>query len=289
MARVSFVAALKQAGITAAWVVLYIAAGVLVTIAVSNFVPGLGGPDWFLARNGFYEVAGFLFATWLIGAVLAKRSWDQMGWRRAGALGFARHLAGGLGLGAVLAAVAVGLSLLVNGAALHRAGEPAPGVPSAVVPIAIGFVGSALGEELMFRGFPLRRVADAAGPWAATLILAACFAAMHLGNPAASALGTVNIFLAGVWFSVAFFSPGGMALAWGLHTGWNAGLALLFGVPVSGYALAASSVAYQAGTRAWVDGGPFGPEGGVVGTVAFLAGLAVLLRGRTLRPKEWFA
>lgn len=290
MARVSF-AGLKQAGITLAWLVLYIAVGVLVSILVSEVVPGVGGADWAFARNACYSVAGFLFSSWLVGRILAKRTWEQMGWRRGGRGGFARHWFSGLGLGVVMAAAAVGLCLLLDGAVLRRAAapDPATGAATALLPVAIALLFAALGEELMFRGFPLRRLADTAGAWRASILLGACFAAMHMRNPDASVLSTVNIFIAAMWFSVAFFSAGGMGLAWGLHTGWNAGLALLFGVPVSGYALAIAPVQYQPGSRAWVDGGAFGPEGGLVGTLLFLAGLAVLLRGRSLRPQAWFA
>lgn len=82
--------------------------------------------------------------------------------------------------------------------------------------------------------------------------------------------------LAGVWLACAFFSPGAMPLAWGAHFGWNATLALAFDAPVSGYAFAVPGIDYRPGTHAWVDGGAFGPEGGVAATLVMLAGSAGL-------------
>ena len=87
----------------------------------------------------------------------------------------------------------------------------------------------------MFRGYPLRRLADAVGPGAATVVLALGFGAAHLVESRADVLVARSTSRSRrLWLGVAFFSRGGMALAWGLHLGWNAGLSLVFDAPVSG-------------------------------------------------------
>src|SRR5439155_935545 len=98
----------------------------------------------------------------------------------------------------------------------------------------------------------------------ATWLGAIGFGLAHLGNPSATAFSTVNVALAGVWLACAFFSPGAMPLAWGAHFGWNATLALGFEAPVSGYVFPQPAIAYRAGAHGWIDGGAFGPEGGIV-------------------------
>jgi membrane protease YdiL (CAAX protease family) len=148
----------------------------------------------------------------------------------------------------------------------------------------LGVLLAALGEELAFRGYPLSRLADAVGPAGAAGLSAVLFGAAHLANPQATVLGVVNIALAGVWLSLAFFSPGGMPLAWGVHFGWNAALAELFHAPVSGYAFPGPGIHYSPGRYTWLDGGLFGPEGGLVGTVAIVAGVAIVWRARRVRP-----
>jgi membrane protease YdiL (CAAX protease family) len=274
---------LKRLGIAIAWLALFAVVGLGVTIGVAELVPGLGGPQWQIVRNGAYELTGFGVATLVVGRLLNKRSWERMGWRRGGSL---LRLGRGVGLGALMAALAIGLAVVLDRAAVHSTPDGAMWLRAAL-PLVVGLVAAALSEELAFRGYPLRRLADAIGPAPALLVISLAFAAAHLGNPAVGAIALGNIALAGVWLSVAFFSTGGMPLAWGAHFGWNAALALAFDAPVSGFTFQVPGVAYTPGAHPWVDGGPFGPEGGVVATIALIAGTAVLLGRRAGRPVQW--
>jgi CAAX protease family protein len=284
-ARASFVDRAKPVGGALGWLLLFAAVGVSVTVGLAEAVPGLGGPEWQVARQGGYEVVGFLAATLVVGRLLNRRSWEWMGWPRRG---LARALARGIGLGGLMAGVAVGLALTVNRAALSVTPEWSHWL-AAALPLGVGLLLAALGEELVFRGYALRRLADAVGPGAALLVLSGGFAAVHLGNPDIGGLALLNIFLAGVWLSVAFFSPGRMPLCWGLHFGWNAGLSLIFDAPVSGITFRTPAVQYTPGRHAWVDGGPFGPEGGIVATIVLVLGTAALLGARVARRREWLA
>ena len=94
-------------------------------------------------------------------------------------------------------------------------------------------VPAALAEELMFRGLPLVVAARAIGRGRAIVLLSVLFALAHLSNPEVTAAGIGNIALAGIFLSLAFYSPGGMWTAFGAHLGWNATLAAL-AAPVSG-------------------------------------------------------
>jgi uncharacterized protein len=271
MARVSFVG-VKRVGIALGWAVFFVAIGVGITIGISELVPGWGGAEWSITRNGSYEAIGFGVATWLVGRVLKKYSWSELGWRRPAVLPWLR----GLALGAVMAAFAIGLAVVLDGARVHVTSDWSLW-PRVALPLIIGLVFAALGEELAFRGFPLRRLSDAFGVLPAMLVLAMLFGLLHAKNPSATVFSTVNVALAAIWLSIAFFSAGGMALAWGAHLGWNAGLALLFDAPVSGYMFQLPVVEYTPGPHPWVDGGAFGPEGGIVATIALFAGTLYLL------------
>jgi membrane protease YdiL (CAAX protease family) len=192
----------------------------------------------------------------------------------------------GVALGGATAAAAIAMSL-ADGARVSLTGLGGAYLPVAGA-FALGLLAAALGEELIFRGYPLRRLAEAIGPGPATALLAIGFAVAHLHNPNASAFGALNIALAAVWLSVAFFSSG-MGLAWGLHAGWNATLGLVFDAPVSGVRFDVPGVDYTLGRHAWVGGGAFGPEAGVVGTLAIIAGIALLLGRRLKQPGRWLA
>jgi hypothetical protein len=264
---------------------LFAAVGLGATLVLTAVVPGVGGGVWWMARNGVYQLVGFGLATWLVGRLANRYGWDRMGWRAPRTL--PRHFLVGLGMGAGLATLAVLLAVATDHAGVHL--THTGGFAAVAAPLAVGFCAAALSEELMFRGYPLRRLADAVGPGAAIGLLAVGFGIAHLANPAASVLSTVNIALAAVWLGAAFFSRGGMALAWGLHFGWNAGLSLAFDAPVSGLAFDVPGVDYTPGAHAWLDGGRFGPEGGLIGTIVFACGVTLLLGRELLRPRAWLA
>ena len=271
MARGSF-AGVKGIGITLGWAALFVGIGVGVIWGASEVVPGWGGREWSIARTGVFEVLGFGLATWIVGRLLKKYSWSALGWRRPAVVPWLR----GIALGALMASLAIGLAVVLDGARVHVTADWSLW-PRVALPLTIGLIFAALGEELGFRGFPLRRFSDAFGVLPAMLLLALLFGLLHAKNPNATVFSTVNVALAAIWLSIAFFSAGGMALAWGAHFGWNAGLAILFDAPVSGYAFQVPVVEYTAGSHAWVDGGTFGPEGGLVATIALFAGTAYLL------------
>jgi len=275
MARVSF-AGLKQLGIALAWLVLFAVISVGVIIGLAEVVPGWGGSTWFLARNGIFGVIGFGVATIVVGRLLNKRSWYEMGWRPRTGASFAH----GLALGAAMATLAILLAVML-GARVSFTGDWNVWAGIAL-PLIVGLVFAALGEELAFRGYPLQRLADAVGVIPAMLVVAVLFGLAHTGNDNATTFAIINISLAAIWLSLAFFSTGGMGLAWGAHLGWNAGLAVLFDAPVSGFEFQVPVVEYTPGNHAWVDGGAFGPEGGVVTTIVLIAGTLYLLTRRAL-------
>jgi membrane protease YdiL (CAAX protease family) len=273
----------KRLAIAIAWIALYavVAAGLAWVLLKLNPVPPRSA--WYNAAATLALAAACGGATWLVGVAWNRQPWEHWGWHR-------RHgadtLVSGAALGVLMAALAVGLAFVANRTTVRLTGDWSRYLGVAG-PLVAFLLAAALFEELMFRGYPLRRLADAIGPRAAVPVLALGFAAGHAAHPGVGAFGLANIALAGVWLSFAFFSPGGMALAWGLHFGWNAGLALLFDAPVSGQRLLVPAVEYQPGRHAWVDGGAFGPEGGAVATIVLIAGTLAVLGKRFRQPKDW--
>ena len=278
---------IKQLAIALAWIVLFAAIAVFITVGIAALVPGWGGQRWFIVRTGLFEVIGFGAATLVVGRWLNKHSWDQLGWHtRPG--GLLPRLFRGVGLGALMAALAIGLAFVIDRATVRLTGDWSAW-PRIALPLGSGLLLAALAEELGFRGYPLRRLADSIGALPAVLVLAILFGLAHSQNPNATFLSTVNVALAAVWLSFAFFSAGGMALAWGAHFGWNAGLSMLFDAPVSGYRFSVPVVEYTPGTRPWVDGGAFGPEGGLVTTLVLIAGTLAVIGVRVKQPRTWLA
>ena len=143
-----------------------------------------------------------------------------------------------------------------------------------LVTLAVG----ALAEEVAFRGYSFRRLIDAIGPVAATIVVSLLFALGHVLNPSATGASTLVTVLAGVLLSVAWLRTHGLWLGWGLHFAWNASMSILFGLPVSGITDFASIVQTRAFGRLWLTGGDYGPEGAAFTVIVLLIGLAVLVR-----------
>jgi hypothetical protein len=135
---------------------------------------------------------------------------------------------------------------------------------------------SAANEELLFRGYPMQVLMKGIGPWGAIMLLSFAFGLVHRDNEGATTLSVLNTVLAGVLLSLAYLKTRSLWLPFGIHVGWNVGLAVILGFPVSGVETASLWTTTVIGPEN-VLGGGYGPEDGVLGTTVFLAGVCVLL------------
>lgn len=246
----------------------------------------IAGVGWTRAGRGLVAlVAPSLAVTLALYVALAR----VMGWGAArirwpiGTRAI-RSLVIGAASGAGLAAAV--LALAVVGGARIVIGEPLGESYLAVaLPLAAGLVLAAALEELLFRGFPLARLAEAVGPMMAAAVLSVLFAVVHIGNPDVSPVGLVNIGLASLFLSAVFFGPGGLAAAIGVHIGWNAMLALGADAPVSGLRFALPALEYFPGPRSVISGGRFGPEGGLAATAVLVPAVVWWTRRNALVTK----
>jgi len=218
---------------------------------------------------------------------LDRRSPASLGlaWRDRFERSFGRDL--GLGLALGLGAVSlVFLGLWALGW-LEIRGITLSG-PALLAPLAgaLGlFALTGLYEETLCRGYLLRNVAEglhgrhlgARGALVAGWIVSSLlFGLMHAGNPNAGWLGLVNVVLLGAVFALPYLVTGSLAVPIGLHIAWNFACGPLFGLPVSGTVPAHSLLAVEVhGPTLWT-GTAFGPEAGLLVTLAALL-LAVAL------------
>lgn len=211
--------------------------------------------------------------------------WAMLRWvdrRPMRELGFAldrrvpRDLAMGLAIGAA-ALVLVVLVLALGGAFRFTS---APGTVGAWLAFAVTalfwLVLPAVAEEVIFRGYPFRALVEGIGPVGATVIMSALFAGVHGAAPNVDAFSLANIFAAGIMLSLAVLWTGSLWFASALHLGWNWATVGLLDLPVSGWELFDAPLYDGAATGPrWLTGGEFGPEGGLVGTLAVAAGITL--------------
>ncbi|MDX1396795.1 MAG: CPBP family intramembrane glutamic endopeptidase, partial [Gemmatimonadota bacterium] len=148
--------------------------------------------------------------------------------------------------------------------------------------------GAAFVEELLFRGYPFQVIERRFGGVAALATTSLLFAAAHGANPNTGALPLVNIGLAGVLLGLAYWRTRSLWFATGVHLGWNWIMAvselsvsgLDFGMPGFDPVLSGPDL---------LTGGAFGPEGGLLVSLASVATIVWMWRwrpkGESLSPR----
>lgn len=127
---------------------------------------------------------------------------------------------------------------------------------------------AASSEEIGFRGVLLQNLSLKLGKVNSTLLLALVFVLFHFFNPNISNVALFNIFLAGILFSVMYFTTKSLWLSISFHTFWNFLQGNIFGIKVSGISSGNSLLAIKYNdSLSMIIGGNFGFEEGFITTV----------------------
>lgn len=151
----------------------------------------------------------------------------------------------------------------------------------------IYFLVGASMEEVLFRGYAFQSLIQGITFLPATIVMAVLFAYLHYFNPNASLLGMVNVAGAAVFFSIAYMKTRALWLPIGIHFAWNFSQTTLFGFPTSGVHFTDKEllVLHQGGPEI-ITGGAFGPEGGLLATLALIVGTWYILKSQKLFAPE---
>ena len=126
-------------------------------------------------------------------------------------------------------------------------------------------------EETFTRGYFMTVLKPSRNLLVIMVVPALLFGLMHAANPGASPLAVLNISLDGLCMGYALIRTGSLWLPVGAHAIWNFLEGSVFGFPVSGITLSSVMQTTVQGP-VWITGGSFGPEGGIITTVAELLG-----------------
>ena len=146
----------------------------------------------------------------------------------------------------------------------------------------VRFLFVAIEEEMLFRGYHLKNMAEGLanlrGATAQRAILLSLlfssigFGLLHMNNPNATWISTLNIAGGGIMLGLGYVLTGELAIPIALHITWNFFQGNVFGFPVSGVADGVSFLSTRESGPDLLTGGAFGPEAGLVGVAALALG-----------------
>jgi hypothetical protein len=196
----------------------------------------------------------------------------------------------GAGLALLFTAMVMGgLSAL----GMIRPAAPGVGAPAGLAVLqgimvaALMFAVQASTEEMIYRGWLQNVIAVRIGPPIAILIATVGFDFAHGLNPGFGLLPGINLVLFAVFLSLLALRTAGLWAGCAWHATWNWSLSNLWGVPLSGIEPeGGTAMAWTLTGPAFMTGGAWGPEGGLLATAVLTGGTvwAALWRGLGTRP-----
>lgn len=211
-----------------------------------------------LARRTSYflrQLIPFLGAYLFLVYVIERRKLVELAWSRVLPEG-----AAGLAAGLAFIASVVGIVWLAGSYVVTGTNPDVEWVR----PLFLAGLGTAIAEEIMFRGVLFRITEEGLGTWGALGISALFFGGVHIMNPGATLWSSVAIAIeAGVLLGLAYHLTRSLPLVMGIHMAWNFTQGTIFGIPVSGMKEKGLFISTRPGSE-WLSGGDFGIEASVV-------------------------
>ena len=136
--------------------------------------------------------------------------------------------------------------------------------------ILVGFA-----EELLSRGYIMSVLRQTKSIAAIMIVPSVIFALLHSFNAGIGIIPYINLTLVGILFSYMYLKSGNIWMPIGYHITWNYFQGNVFGFKVSGTEVEGMlSTTYTKDT--FLNGGAFGPEGGLFVTVILLIGFVIV-------------
>jgi membrane protease YdiL (CAAX protease family) len=237
--------------------------------------------EYVIRVDKYAELVGAVAATAIMLRSIDRRAWADVGLARTAVRGHALLVGWMVGAGANLFAcaglVAVDLLQFVPAAA----GDDGSWL-GAAVRVSLVLVPAALGEEIICRGYLLTVIRDCIGTRGAVVLTSLMFGLLHIPNPGATPASVLVVVLAGLLLATVRIHFDSLYAAWMTHLAWNWIMAVPFHALVSGIRFEAPGYRALAVGPAWLSGGEWGPEGGLIAAFGMSLGLGFiyLRRGR---------
>lgn len=225
-----------------------------------------------MAYEGIFMVVAVAFINFTLFRVFkSTAAWDGWPGLRLGLSGFGTGALVGLGMAAGMFV----LTVLAGGGSFSLDGSPWTEYVLRVASLLLFVLVSTLGEEALFRGYPMTILARATSPGWANLLMAILFSAMHASSTGFNGMVAFNIVIGSLVVGALRFTKGGIPAAWGFHFAWN-GLQVVAGSPLTGLEMDIPGLHYAGKGPDWLSGGALGPEGGIGATLSTLIVLIIM-------------
>jgi uncharacterized protein len=144
----------------------------------------------------------------------------------------------------------------------------------------VGILVGVLSVEVIFHGYPFRRLIAAVGPSWATILISLLFGVLivQANPPRNGLLALIDCTLFGLLLAMAWLRTHALWLGWGLHFGYRAVMAIALGLPIAGHGEFGSPVDMYASGPRWLTGGAFGVDAALPTGLVLLGGMIVLYR-----------
>ena len=128
------------------------------------------------------------------------------------------------------------------------------------------FIVVGIGEEVLGRGYIMSVMRQTRSTPLVMIVSASLFSLMHMMNPFSGIIPFTNIFLVGMLFAYMYLKSNNIWMPIGYHIAWNYFQGNIYGFPVSGIEVG-SLLTTEINAQHVINGGNFGPEGGIVATL----------------------
>jgi len=211
-------------------------------------------------------------------------------WKNLGIHGktWLRDMGKGLLLGAVMITlVAAGICLTGNASM----GFGKDGFDPWLIGYLVMFISVGFGEEIFFRGYAMDAMRQARPGWLALILPALLFGIAHSTNSNFSLLGFINICFVGIFLGLLFWYTAQLWIPIVFPIAWNYFQGPVYGLEVSGINTP-HMFTTAIGKANLLNGGLFGPEGGLFTTLVTLLAIGGVLwyyrgkKGRFMPPQQ---
>lgn len=242
-------------------------------VSLLQVLPVGTGQNSLITMLGSLSIMAFcaIFLGWFYGKNLEDLSFRALG------IGWTKNWFKNLILGLIVGAASIGFAALIPfsvGAISFQTNQTAGSSPillTLAITLLIFTVG-AVYEEALFRGYLLQTMSRSKLLFIGIILTSVLFASAHNANPGANIFSWMNTFIAGIWFSIAYWKTRDLWFPIGTHLMWNWVQGSILGINVSGLGdLAAAPVLRSEDFGpVWLTGGGYGLEGGISCTIALI-------------------